>query len=331
MDLNHKKVIDELIKKKIIPSDDPFDYSDHPEAELFEHYFQFCQRNLFEEKKFQIRPGRIYIRKRLEVNAAATKAEDYYIIRVNFGTVIALKNLLSQKMSNLENRTLDDFLTLQKNIDYPLWYLMLQFSTQWTFHHEKAHLIQFSPVCKEWLEETNENEDPASEPYCFERHMYEFDADLYASYFIGLDVALYYGFFKRRNPSLPEKSLSLLLSLAVASILTYFILLHHKYFRIYYEASTHPHPAVRASYIYERLITTVYKTALNVDVLNDDIIVHDALRLIDQFFADENQGPLKNFSFLVLEEFENIGKYVEKLGSHIPSMPELILNRGALR
>jgi hypothetical protein len=323
---DHLKVIEELVSAGDIPLEDTFDYSNHDPYKVVENYFQFCQTNLeIGHKAYDISPAKIYIRRRMDVNAAARKCKKHYVIRVNFGTVLTLFRLFTDHRQIFEKEALSAFALLHKNLDASLDYLLFQISTQFTFYHEKAHLIQTSPVADSWLEETYEYDNPEEEPFSLLRHLYEFDADLYSSTLIGFHLLEYW---KKQNADLrTEENLKLIVSIGVAAVLSYFIFLLRNYPKMYYEASTHPHPLIRISYIVDNIVNAI-KNNLDKEVIDSAIIMSNAFQLTNELFTALNMDWIKNFNETFILEKEKIKSFIQEiLFVNAKNQPELTINR----
>src|SRR5690349_2805193 len=94
---NYQAITDELVVNNVTPKNDIFFFEESPIAPVFAHYFQFCQENLSERcKEYNIQPAKFYFRNEFSVNASAGKTpapNEYYIIRVNMGTLMSLYSL----------------------------------------------------------------------------------------------------------------------------------------------------------------------------------------------------------------------------------------------
>ncbi|MFD2921780.1 hypothetical protein ACFS6H_18820 [Terrimonas rubra] len=324
---SHKSNIDELVALGIIDEHDTYDYTNNDPYEVVDNYFQFCQTNLNDAgNEYGILPARIYIRRRMDVNAAATKSKEYYVMRVNFGTILTMFRLYTDHHEIFKKKDLSDFNKLNTQLNDTIDYLLFQISTQFTFYHEKAHLIQLSPVRDTWLEEIYENDNPEDEPFSLKRHIYEFDADLHASTFIAFHLLEYW---KKQDEKLrDEETLSLIASIGLASVISYFIFLMKDYKKIYYKASTHPHPIIRISYIVDCLVKTLEGNIKQKITIDSKKIVKDAFRLTDILFSFIGKKWVMDFSKLFFEESKNIEDYVNSVlieGSK--SLPELTINR----
>jgi hypothetical protein len=337
---SHLDNLIELEKKALILNG--YDYTLDDSFVLIEKYFQFCQTNLSEvNKEYLIQPARFYIKNEPSVNAIATLRNDYYVIGVNIGTLITMRVFFAQSRFIFENSAVSDFKAIDGKLDTPLELLMYQVCTQFTYYHELAHLIQYSPLNKNsqsnkeklhtgheiTTDEAYAMDAGTDDPYDLVKHTKEFDADLHGGYFICLHMIDYW---KRLDISYQTpKNLELLLSLGIAAVFSYFIFLLRGYPNIYYEASDHPHPLIRILYIIDQFIKTSEKN-LPVGIIVDpaDILQHVFSITQAAFTIDGGEDRVRVFADIYNAESAKIVDYVNKvLMPQSRLMPELVLSR----
>lgn len=326
MKYNHLENKKLLVAKGIVNSEDIFDYSVSDPYKVVEQFFQFCQQNLSEEcGKYDIQPALIYIRSLMDVNAAAGKGNDHYVIRVNFGTILIMFRLYTDHRHIFNEDALGDFTELNKSLDESLDYLLFQVSMQFTFFHERAHLIQKSPVEHQWVDE-NYNLNPEDAPFSLSHHIREFDADIHASTFVAFHLVDYW---KRQSDKIRTKeNLEFIISIGLAGVLAYFLFLKRNYAKVYYKAGTHPHPLIRISYILDNLVKTADG---NIDVevdFSSNNVLKNAFRIVEQLFSVAETPWLNQFIEDFYAEQENIKKYInDTLIAESLHVPELTINR----
>lgn len=307
---SHLNNIQQLIKIGL--PNDMFDYTNNDPYKVVENYFQFCQTNLSERcEEFNIQPALIYIRQKMEVNARAGKIKDHYIIAVNFGTILTLFRLFSDHRKIFESKELKIYSELDENLDVSLDYLLFQLCTQFTYYHELAHLIQKSPIQNTWLQEEYEGYSPENEPYSLERHLFEFDADLHASNYIAFHILNYW---ERQQEKLKTiENLGLLISLGIAAVYSYFIFLMRKYTKVYYTASTHPHPLIRIFYISDCFIKVCEQNIGKEIKLDPKEIIRNGFSITDYLFSIGANNPIHNFLQSFNNEQQNIENYINQV------------------
>ena len=325
MPYDHKENIRELIQKEGIP--DAFDYTINDPYGEVEKYFQFCQENLSEEcEEYDIQPAKIYIRADPRVNAGATRTKSHSIIAINFGTIVNLFQFFTDNESIFEKEELKDFQDLNKHFD--LDYLAFQLTTQFTFYHELAHLIQRSPITSRWMDELYAKHIREGDGYSLESHVYEFDADLFGSAQEALHIIEYW---KRLPDQLrtPEH-LGLLLSIGAAAIFSYFLYLMENYPNIYYKASDHPHPIVRISYMVDNFIQNAQHNLPEGVQLDARAILTQAFQIAEHWFSQDSARcqAVAEFAKFFKNEGQNIADYINKvLIPESKKYPELVMNR----
>lgn len=325
MAYNHKENIKELAQHEAIK--DAFDYTVNDPFEVVEKYFQFCQQNLSEEcGEYDIQPARIYIRADTQVNGYATRTKSNSIIAVNFGTIVTLFRFFTDNRSIFEKDELKAYQQLDKNFD--LDYLAFQLTTQFTYYHELAHLIQRSPINSKWIDELYTKYIREGDGYSLDRHLYEFDADLFGS---GQEALHIIEYWKRLASELrtPE-NLGLLLSVGAGAIFSYFLSLMEKYPNIYYKAGDHPHPIIRISYIVDNFIKNAEHNLPEGIYFDAREILKRAFQIAQHWFAQDSskQEAVKEFAKFFQNEGKNIADYINNvLIPESRKRSELVMNR----
>ncbi len=325
MPYDHKENIRELVQQEGIK--DAFDYTVNDPYEVVEKYFQFCQQNLSEEcGDYDIQPARIYIRADTQVNGYATRTKSNSIIAVNFGTIVTLFRFFTDNRSIFEKDELKAYQQLDK--DFDLDYLAFQLTTQFTYYHELAHLIQRSPINSQWIDELYTKYIREGDGYSLDRHLYEFDADLFGS---GQEALHIVDFWKRLATKLrTTEHLSLLLSVGAAAIFSYFLFLMDRYPNIYYKAGDHPHPIVRISYIVDNFIKNAEHNLPEGIQLDASETLKLAFQIAEHWFAQDNskREGVKEFAKFFQNEGKNIAEYINNvLIPESRKRPELVMNR----
>jgi len=325
MPYNHKENIKELAEQ--IGVSDAFDYTVNDPFQVTEMYFQFCQQNLSEEcGEYNIQPARIYIRNDMQVNARAIRTKSHSVIAVNFGTIVTLFRFFTDNRSIFEKDELKEYKQLDKEFD--LDYLAFQLTTQFTYYHELAHLIQRSPVGSQWIDELYAKNIREGDGYSLNSHLFEFDADLFGS---GQEALHIIDYWKRLTSDLrTAENLGLLLSVGAGAIFSYFLFLMEKYANIYYKAGDHPHPIVRISYMVDNFIKNAEHNLPEGVHFNARNILTKAFQIAEHWFGQDSskQGAVREFAKFFQNEGENIADYINNV--LIPESrkhPELVESR----
>lgn len=332
---NHRKNLAELEDKALIYTG--YDYTDNDPHGLAEQFFQFCQQNLSEQNgEYQIQPARFIYLNEASVNAKATKRYGYYAVCMHMGTLITLHKFFTERGQLFEEPVLTEFLPIDGKLDISLELLMYQLATQFTYYHELSHLIQYSPLEGKGninagdvieTEEAYAVNAEEGDPFDLEKHVKEFDADLYGGHYICLHLIDYWKKLdiEIRTPA----SLELLLSLGTGAVFTYFIFLLRKYPAMYYDVSDHPHPLIRILYIIDLFIQTAQKNMPDGLQIKSEDILNRAFRLTQAMFTfNGGEDLVKKYSDVFMQEKEKIEAYVNKvLIAESQKLPFLVLQR----
>lgn len=330
MEYNYEENIEVLSQSAGIPLNDIFDFEYSPIKQIYERYFQFCQENLSEEcAEYDIRPARFYFRAVYGINARAGKHNGYSIIGVNMQTVHSLYDLFYEKNDIFET---DDYLnenykSLIDNFDVPVGHLMFQLATLFTFYHERAHLIQKSPILELWVSE--QIEEMVDDEFSIERHVLELDADLDAAHLICFHLIEYWKKLSPENRT--QANLQKIFSVGVASVFSYFLLYFKESMEVYYNQHTHPHPLVRISYIVDCFIRVAEINLPNDFILDLRTTLREGFVISDIFYKSVFQSNLvEDFASHFMAESGNIENYVNELLGVGEGMPNLLKNRPRL-
>ncbi len=325
MTYNHQENIKELYQKDRIS--DAFDYTSNDPYKVVEQYFQFCQQNLSEEcGEYDIQPARIYIRSDLKVNGYATRTANHSIVAINFGTIVTLFRFFTDNRSIFEKDELKEYHQLDKHFDLDV--LAFQLTTQFTYYHELAHLIQRSPISNQWVDELYTKYIKEGDGYSLDRHLYEFDADLFGSANEALHIIAYWQ--KLPSDLKTSENLGLLLSLGAGAIFSYFLFLMEKYSNIYYKAGNHPHPIVRISYMVDNFIKNAELNFPEDVNLDSKVILTRAFQIAEYWFSQDNTktAVVKEFAKFFTNEGQNIADYINNvLILESRKRAELVMNR----
>ncbi|WP_316827428.1 hypothetical protein [Pedobacter miscanthi] len=323
--LSYEEVCTELISKRVVPYADIFDFKDTPLEDLFEMFFTFCQTNLSEHcAEFDIQPARFVYTNDFDVNARAGYVDGYYIIKVNMGTIIetfksffANKNIFKQ-----HKQTNEKYGSLEKLIEFPLGVVMYQAAIQFTYYHERAHLIQ-KPF-QEFTSLEEHNQTGPSSHYSAFKHALEFDADVHAANLVPVHIIDFWKKLAKQDQT--SENLSKLLSIGVSGILNYFMFMEKNNQNLYYRESSHPHPLIRSVYITDVII---HVAEINVDFkLDSSAILREAFNITESF-CEHNGFPnfAAKFKSMFQQNFDGIKEYIDNMASEADHVSQLVRNR----
>ncbi|AIY14121.1 hypothetical protein [Cellulophaga baltica] len=227
-------------EKGVIAKSDIFDYRETPLEHLFDNYYKFCREHLDNSlERYNLNPSIILFTNSLVPNAKAQFSNDTFSIHINLGLFKKCAD------SYLNNKSLDEYLNnkysdLLSDFDNPLTALAFQVSTQFTYYHEFAHLIQFSKVREQLdLQERYDKEVP----YDIEKQSLEINADSLASIAIATHIQQY--IIKSFGENISQEKVELTIILICSCLLNYVATFCEDVSEMYFEKYSHPHPFLR--------------------------------------------------------------------------------------
>ncbi len=325
---DYQKICKELIEKNVIAANDIFEYEYSPLKDIYNNYFEYCQGYLVNYcQDYNIQPARIYFRTEFGVNARAGILKDYFVIGINMETIQKTYDLFYEKNDIFDdNQVLPEaFNDLFKLINVPLGFLMFQLSTLFTFHHELAHLVQKSPLLSTEL--TEQYNRITNYQFTIERHVLEFDSDYHGADAICAQLIAHFNKLSSENQNL--KNLSLLLSMGIASMFSYFLLFFNGDTKIYYREFSHPHPTIRICYVIDRFIDAAITNLPFSVKINREKLTELGFIISDVFLKSQlkSNETLREFKKQFLEHYDGIQNYSNELVEHSITMKNLMTNR----
>jgi hypothetical protein len=238
--MNYDNDINLSQEKEIIAKSDIFDYRETPFEHLFDDYYKFCREHLDNSlKTYGLNPSIILFTNNLEPNAKAQYSNDTFSIHINLG-------LFKKCADNfLNNEKLDKYLSdkysdLLSDFDNPLTALAFQVSTQFTYYHEFAHLVQFSKVREQLSLQERYNKEV---PYDKEKQSLEINADSLASIAIASHIQQY--IIRSFGENISQEKVEITIILICSCLLNYVATFCDDVSEIYFEKYSHPHPFLR--------------------------------------------------------------------------------------
>jgi len=207
--------------------------------------------------------------------------------------------------------------------DVPPGFLMYQAATQFTYYHERAHLIQRSSLLTQSLDE--EYLHQTTETFEMLRHLLEFDADMDAAQFICFHILDYW----KKLPADKQNvaAITSLMALSVSAIFTFFVFLEGRDTPLYFAEKRHPHPIVRISYIMDILSASAEQNLPGMgfnagDVLREAFDISERIAL-----ANNRPNPIERYAKVFAAEHQNIADYIGILIQESDKVPTLVKNR----
>lgn len=322
--MSYTLIRDYLTKNDLVDPSDIYNIEKDDLQHFFEQLSNFCEENLREpETNEGIGDAVLFFYSDLSLNGRAFQSKGVKLIRLNMGVVVTLHDFFTSKQSIFTSGKLNRYKDLNDNLDVDISFLLYQISTLSIFYHEKAHLIQFTPTIQNFVEEYENNAQSA--PYSLIHHVHEFDADCEAAYYCTLHLLDYW---KRLPEEMrTQENLESLLSLGMASVVSYWVFLAKNKPDIYYTQSTHPHPLVRFVYAVDVMSNTASKNVPEGMEIRAEKVMRDAIEISDTLFQSVGDDRLAQFGANFNAESDNIEKYVNDLIHECEAYPNLVRNR----
>lgn len=291
-----------------IPRDDIYDFTGDRLESFYQRYFDWCIDNINEYcSRFGVEPAFFYFWDTFRINAQAGKGSDLYLIRFSKPYMDALHQKLGRKGQFFDNTDWVAFKHLQTITPNSLEFLMFQASTIFTYFHEFAHLVQFSG------ESFLMNEQPTDMDFSFEKHVYEYDADLNGCQFVSI---YFQQFYEEQLPKhhQNENNFKRLMYIGISSIvITQLLFLYGKIYPyeieelttdFYTREKSHPHTLIRVKYIIEHYVRIAKANGVNIDFKDT---TSNVTVICNEFFKDS--GIFGDFIKGFQDNFDEINKY----------------------
>lgn len=213
--------------------------STHNRTEFLEVY-KFYQETLEINVHYGIDPAHFFFVNSDTINARAGLSNNgTYLIGINRGTINWLIDNFKLNDSLILDADTILFDKLEPFTDTSINNLMYQAGCHFTFYHELAHLIQKS----EYLELNMEENPLPIENFDINRHLLELDADTFSALCLGTHIMQYSENLFGEDVSKPlVEALIVLFSIPIILYLLSFTGNCHN---LYFQETTHPHPAIR--------------------------------------------------------------------------------------
>lgn len=292
---NYKTHINELISVGL--QEDIFLFDESIYSDEFQRIFDFYTETLSGHSDFGISPAFLFFNNETSVNAWAGKLNNTYIININAGTVVYLK----QKYQNLKNFDIKEINSIIDSIGTNIETLMFEFSIHFTFYHEMAHLIQKSEFLELNMMEINAEYDD----YVERRHLLELDADTFSSILVSAHILTLF----ETNFNKDMEKFCDLLKVLMSTGINYILSFNSNKNSFYLKKSTHPHPAIRISCIIQHLHRYCQHYLGEEKYTNEMAteVTRGAFRISTKIF---DESLIRRYSELVIEKQFEIEEYV---------------------
>lgn len=322
----YKKHMKEIMDNAGVPYSEIFDYEDSKIAEIYDRFFNFCQTNLSgHSQEYDIQPAAFYFGNDFDVNAVAFSTGTHNLIEMNMGTIFSMYNHFYDYNDVFENDPeLHKKYPSLTQADIPPGFFMYQVATQFTYYHERGHLIQHSPYLSSGLNEKSAG--TVGKTFDPTRHLLEFDADYHAAHWVCYHILEYWK--KLQGKPIDPTKLNLLLSLAISAIFTYFVYLEGPGTPLYYAENSHPHPMVRLTYIMDIFIHVAEMETKASVKMDHRKILREGFDIAERFCRiNKLPNSVDRYAGLFISEGPYITEYINLLIKESDKIPYLGKNR----
>ena len=308
IETNYEELIKKISSKTGLLESDFFNYIGTPVEPIFASWFRFYHNQLRNHSNYGITPAAYVFNNKTSFNAAAGKINDYYIISINKGVLMhqakwfdVNKDLISPD-SDLFAFCSSQPIAINKLID--------QIFTHFLFYHEMAHLIQKSDLIFNQMH----NELNNSNNYSLDNHLFEFDADTFASLYIAEHLIHY----TKKHSTLftKQEDYEHLITIASCAIFLYIQAFKTNDLPLYFSESSHPHPLIRTTCVLKTL-SNYFGQQLKQDLsveLNFKEAIGAALNLMNKVSPVVfGENRFENYGRTILENYNDIAKYYNVL------------------
>ncbi|MCT3757740.1 hypothetical protein HZQ19_09595 [Elizabethkingia anophelis] len=288
----------------------------------FEHYiqadeFQYVFDHIFnifnaESQKYNIRKPIFVYTESDSLNACAIKSNDFNIVSFNKGLIlISINEILdNDKLQEFNN----SFKSTSEFLNIKIERLIFQFTMLFTFYHEFGHLLQNTNEELNMSEANQENTNDVKNS-----HYKELDADAYSAVHLARHINEYC--VKSFPPDILKECIIGITAIFCSNLLFHLLRFPSSKRDLYFEENTHPHAYIRILNIIANIVRYINSDA-NLLERNVHITKKDLLKpIVDEVYRLESiyDSSLHNFKDCVINEIENITKYITKISKNKPS------------
>jgi len=241
------------------------------------------------------------------------------LVEINRGAVFILKDFFDSKAGLFKADSLLKYNKVIEGRGILPSYFLFQYITLYFLYHETGHLVQRNQGSLDY-EEFIEDEIKGKE--IEERHIREHDADWFSANQIAFHLIQFVKQEAKENDK--TKFYSDLISIAewaLAGIFMYYIDRNKGKEKIYYQETTHPHPAVRLCYIVTYLLEALARNVS--EKINQNTLLTNALRISEALMMEGEINVVEKYSTALYQEIKNIDAYINKIRTDSETYPHL--------
>jgi hypothetical protein len=306
----YQREVELVIKDTEFGKSQIFELGLSPFKDEFYSTFRFYREALNRANRFGVENSYIFYTNNRTVNAKAGISKGFGVICINAGLLMwAIKSLHLKE--NIHSFLEPYYPIIIPYLDNRINTLMYQMTTQFTFYHELAHLVQKSESLKSGLWERRHSINE----FDISIHKMEFDADTFAGVFLGGHIQQYC--FQIFKDDINTAKIESIIELNTAFLLIYFLSFETNKLKIYYEDNSHPHPIIRILNLV-LTITNYLQQSPKIKSKNINLDHREIFsRSIQLAHLIENEiygtNLTENFQNILNSERTNIINYIKKL------------------
>lgn len=318
------EVLEELNAKSIKPGyGNYYEFDGKVLAEEFQKYFNLIQGFLDrDDLEFVISPARIYFNDNETVNGLARNEEGLYLIEIFKGSITRLYEFYTSWEDVFHLSQFEKYQKLMDKKDISGSYVLFQFAGLYIFYHETGHLIQQNKGEAAYLEFAD---GKLTEAMSRIRHIREHDADWFAISQVAFHVIQFVNKGDQENPVIDPAELETMAEMALSAIYVNAIRQAEKQSKLYFAEKSHPHPAVRISYLIIYLLDAL---AENVKFeVNKKAILQNSILLAEALLSEPCRNIVEEFSVGIFERSKEIEDYINVIRNDADTYPHLALKK----
>jgi hypothetical protein len=314
--MTYERETTKIVKEKIISSDRIFNYLETPLEVLCNSLFHYYKK-LIENNSdiYNIDPNFFFFNNHTDVNAWAQVKGENSIVSINIGTINHLKTIFLDNEELIEEIFGENVQKLNKILieeGSSIMNFMYYSAIIFLINHEIAHLIQNNQKLEFRLNESIEE----LENFNIDNHIYEVDADVFASQKVSQDIHRIWKRFGAEYRT--DAFLSDLISLAVSAIGIFKLFNLNAEKGIYLREKSHPHVTVRYTIIAETFIDyTSHLRNREIPEGFKDLILSNSFDYIELLNVYTKDEFFEGFAALAVQHSEEIRTYSNYLLSQI--------------
>lgn len=320
---SYSQLLTELKAKGISPQEknaDFYEFEGFPMEEEFLKFYEFGQKYL--ERKdigFNFNFPGLYFNTSTSSNALAYNIEDACLIEIFKGSLFYLHGLFNAKseLFDLPEYTAHKAAIEKRGVN--CGFFLFQYVMLFFLYHETGHLIQRSETEGHYLEYMKHKCEGGEVPI---RHMRELDADWHGAHCLAMHLLEFAG---TEGKAINNEELTLIASMALGAIYTFFINSAHVHSVLYYEEHCHPHPSVRLAYTIRFLLDNLKGNTEH--LIDEGEVLKNAVKVSEALLKTADSNIVEDYSIQLWESLNQVEEYIKEIIGNTDSYPHLCIHK----